>query len=71
MRVDYGAQIGVPDTQDTNQHLATTLSLDLFKNLDLDVTFVWDRVGLPRPDSDGDFPERDDYRLSVGVSWDF
>jgi len=67
----YSLAIGVPDTTDTNQHLELILSFDLWSDLDLDITIVWDRVGLPRPDADGNFPEPDDFRMSVGIGWDF
>jgi hypothetical protein len=34
-------------------------------------SFVWDRVQEPRPESSGVVPEKDDYRLIVGVGFDF
>jgi len=69
--LEYMAQVGVPDTEDTNQHLAATLSIDLWKDFDLDVSLIWDRVGKPRADSEDIVPERDDFRLTVGVAWAF
>ena len=68
---DYSAQIGLEDTTDTNQSATLGLSVDLWWDLDLDVKLRWDRVGLPQPDSDGNVPEKDDYRLTVGLSWEF
>lgn len=68
---DYTAQIGLPDTTDTNQGATLILSLDLLFDLDLDVQFRWDRVGLPRPDEDGSIPEQDDFRTTIGLGWDF
>jgi hypothetical protein len=52
-------------------HLLTTISTDLVWNLDLDVSFVWDRVQKPPSNAAGDKPERDDYRLIIGISYDF
>lgn len=52
-------------------HLLTTLSSDLIGNFDLDVSFVWDRTAKPRPRADGTVPEKDDYRLIVGLGYDF
>ena len=52
-------------------HLLTTLSTDLIGNLDLDVTFVWDRTQEPQQRADGTTPEKDDYRLLVGLGLEF
>lgn len=56
---------------DYQHHLLTTLSTDLIGDVDFDVSLVWDRVQLPPPNADGETPERDDYRMLIGVSWDF
>lgn len=37
----------------------------------IDVTFVWDRIQEPRPDSTGAVPQQDDYRLNFALSYDF
>jgi hypothetical protein len=52
-------------------HLLTTLSTDLIGDWDLDVSFVWDRTQKPQPREDRSVPEKDDYRLLVGVGFDF
>jgi hypothetical protein len=52
-------------------HLLTTLSTDLIGDIDFDVSLVWDRVQQPPPNAQGETPERNDYRMLVGVSWDF
>ena len=44
---------------------------DAFGPLDLDVSFVWDRVQEPRPESSGLVPKKDDYRLIFGFGFDF
>jgi putative salt-induced outer membrane protein YdiY len=69
--LDYSAQIGLEDTNDTNQGATLNLSVDLWWDLELDVQLRWDRVGRPQPDSDGNVPEKDDYRLTVGLGWEF
>lgn len=53
------------------QHLLTTLSTDLIGNFDLDVSFVWDRIQDPQQREDGSIPEQDDYRLIIGLGYDF
>ena len=52
-------------------HLLTTLSTDLIGDLDLDVSFVWDRTQKPQPRADQTIPEKDDYRLMIGVGFEF
>ncbi len=64
----YFAQLGVPDTQESNQHATGELSFEITDILDLDLTFTWDRVESPPADSNGDVPEQNDYRLTVGLS---
>lgn len=52
-------------------HLLTTLSTDLIGNFDLDVSFVWDRIEDPQQRADGSTPEQDDYRLILGLGYEF
>ena len=71
LTLKYNVAIGLPDTTDTNQHAELIFSHDLWKDLDIDITFVWDRVGDPQADSDDVVPQTDDFRMSVGIGWDF
>ena len=52
-------------------HLLTTLSTDITGNFDIDISFVWDRTQNPPPLADGSIPEQDDFRLLVGVGYEF
>lgn len=52
-------------------HIVTVLSSDLFGDLDLDISLEWNRTENPQADEDGNFPEQDDYRLQVGLSYEF
>jgi hypothetical protein len=52
-------------------HLLTTLSTDLIGDLDIDISFVWDRTQNPQKRADGTTPEKDDYRFIFGLSYDF
>ncbi|MEN8148446.1 MAG: DUF481 domain-containing protein [Planctomycetota bacterium] len=71
LTIDYSAQIGLSDIDDSTQHLGIILSSDLYGDLELDVGFYWDWVGDPVPDEDGNTPEKSDFRITVGVGWDF
>ena len=67
----YTLYLIMPDTEESQQNLSATLSVDLWRDLDLDVSFVWDRVGSPERGSDGERPDPDDVRVTVGFGWEF
>ena len=52
-------------------HLLSTLSTELTGRLDLDVSFIWDRIQKPQVRADGSVPEKDDYRLMLGLGFEF
>ena len=52
-------------------HLLTTLSTELTGRLDLDVSFIWDRIQKPQVRADGSVPEKDDYRFMLGLGFEF
>jgi len=54
-----------------NHHMLTSLETDITKLLDFDVTLVWDRIQRPRENEDGIIPLQDDFRLTVGLSFDW
>lgn len=69
--LDYSFRIVKKDSGRYLHHLITTLETDLIHNLDLDVSFVWDRVQDPQQTADGDLPKKDDYQFIVGVGYEF
>jgi putative salt-induced outer membrane protein YdiY len=69
--LEYQLQFISPDTGRTNHHSVTTLEVELTSVIDLDVSFVWDRIESPETESDGDTPKTDDFRLSVGLAIEF
>jgi hypothetical protein len=69
--LDYRLLLVKPEAGRYTHHFITGLSFDAFGPLDLDVSFVWDRVQEPRPASSGLVPKKDDYRLIFGVGFDF
>ena len=52
-------------------NIVTTLSSDIVGELDLDLTLTWDRTEDPPVAADGRVPEKDDYRFTVGISYEF
>jgi putative salt-induced outer membrane protein YdiY len=65
--LQYSGQYTSRDVGETLQHAVGTLSVELTKRFDLDVSFVWDRTQDPQPDSSGVVPQQDDYRLTLGL----
>jgi putative salt-induced outer membrane protein YdiY len=69
--LDYRFLIVKPEAGRYTHHFLTSLSVDAFGPIDFDISFVWDRVQQPRPDSAGLVPKKDDYRLILGLGFDF
>lgn len=68
---DYRFQITSESNGRYNHHMEAGISIDLIGDLDLAVTYVWDRVQEPQPDEDGIVPEKDDFQLLVNVGFTF
>jgi putative salt-induced outer membrane protein YdiY len=68
---EYRFQITNKKSGSYNHHMLITFEFELTKRLDFEVSLVWDRIKNPRPDSEGNVPRSDDYRLEVGLGWDF
>jgi putative salt-induced outer membrane protein YdiY len=69
--IEYQLQFITPDTGRTNHHAVSRLEVELTSVIDLDVSFIWDRIEDPETESDGDTPETDDFRLAVGLAIEF
>jgi putative salt-induced outer membrane protein YdiY len=68
---DYTFQITSPESGEYNHHMIGTFELELTDALDFDLSLVWDRINKPRANADGSVPKQDDYRLIVGIGYDF
>ena len=67
----YRVQVVATNIDQTNHHFETVLSTDIWGPLELDVTFMLDRLEKPEQDSDGSRPDSTDIRVMVGLSLDF
>jgi hypothetical protein len=70
---DYGYRFQLTSEQagKYNHHMISTLSFEMTDSLDIDLALIWDRIKEPRPDSDGIIPVPDDYRMTIGIGYDF
>jgi len=69
--VDYSFQIVQKDAGRYTHHFITALSTDITDDIDLDISFIWDRVQDPQVDSDNVVPYKNDYQLVVGLGVEF
>jgi hypothetical protein len=69
--LDYRFLLVKPEAGKYSHHFITGLSFEAVGPLDFNVSFVWDRVQQPRPNSSGVTPKKDDYRLILGLGFDF
>jgi len=73
----YKVQVIVTDIGKTSHHAESILSFDVWGPLELDLTFIFDRVEDPVTIFDPDdpansaTPESNDYRLTAGLGLDF
>ena len=67
----YRVSIVATDLDKTHHHFELELSNDIWGPVELDVTFIFDRIEKPVADDDGVTPKSDDFRLMMGFSADF
>ena len=51
--------------------MMATFKSEITRDLDLDISAVWNRISQPTEDDTGNLPEPDDYRLLLGLSYSF
>lgn len=66
----YRIQYGNEKSGGYTHHAIATLEIELTSIFDLDLSFVWDRINNPQPDSNNFIPKRDDYQFIVGFGID-
>lgn len=68
---EYRGQLTGKETGNDTHHAVTTLEFEIHKRLKLDLSFVWDRISNPQPQSGGSAPKPDDFRLITSLGLDF
>lgn len=71
MGVSYKASFTDSEAGGYLHHFVIGVEFDLTSHLDFEVSWVWDRTEKPTRDAEGVRPEPDDFRLTVGLGWDF
>jgi hypothetical protein len=68
---DYRFQLTSEDAGRYNHHFIGAFQFELTNALDIDLSLVWDKIKLPKPNADGTIPQSDDYRFIVGIGYEF
>jgi len=68
--LEYKIQLTDEASGTFNHHMVIGFETELTSLLDIDIALVWDRIQNPRAGEDGTLPEKDDYRLILGLSLD-
>ena len=65
----YRFQLTNEESGSYNHHLRAGFETEWTSHIDFDVSFVWDYIKDPRPDSLDITPEQSDVRLTVGLTF--
>jgi len=65
----YSAQVVVTDIDKTSHHAESVVAFDIWGPLELDLSFIFDRIESPAPTAT-DVPASNDYRMTVGLALD-
>ena len=67
----YIATLGDNSVGNYTHHSMFTVKTELKDELYLDVSFAWDRTSQPVENADGVVPEQDDFKVLVGLRYDY
>lgn len=74
-RIDYELLVNMTFLNEESglyqHHIVSTLSTDLIGDIDMDVSFIWERTEKPQQRTDGTTPEQDDLHLLISVGYEF
>ncbi len=68
---EYRIQITNEESGTFNHHMVIAFETEITSLLDFDVQWIWDRIQDPRQNSDGTFPEQDDFRTVIAFGFDW
>ena len=68
---NYRFQVVNKESGTYNHHLVASFESDITKWIEFDVSWIWDRIEDPKPAADGTVPEQDDFRTTVGLTFEF
>ena len=66
----YRAQWAADDAGGLSTLADSTIEIEMTKNIDLNFSFIWERISSPVADEEGNVPQQDDFRLIFGLGFD-
>jgi len=67
----YSVQAAKAEAGGYTHHIIATFENEVTGSLDIDISLIWDRISQPIKDDLGVAPEPDDYRLTVGITYEY
>jgi putative salt-induced outer membrane protein YdiY len=67
----YAFELLNKDNGSYTHHILSKLDHDFYKDFDLAISFIWDRIEDPTKREDGTTPEKDNYQLLFGLGYEF
>ena len=68
---DYNITWGNEESGGYTHHMVATFENEITGSFDLDISLVWDHISNPTAADDGVIPLEDDYRLTLGISYEY
>ena len=68
---DYNITWGNEESGGYTHHMVATFENEITGSFDLDISLVWDHINNPTAGDDGVIPLQDDYRLTLGISYEY
>jgi hypothetical protein len=69
--IDYNLRVLNEESGTVTQHGRAKLSTEFIGDLDIDISFIFDRIETPQVAADGSVPEKNDYQLVFSLGYKF
>ena len=68
---NYHTTWGNEESGGYTHHLVSTFENEITGSFEFDVSFVWDHISNPTEADDGTTPQPDDYRMTLGITYEY
>jgi putative salt-induced outer membrane protein YdiY len=67
----YRLQVVNEESGTYNHHMVLSFETEITSLIDFDISWIWDRIEDPRADENGIVPQQDDFRTTVGLTFEW